>query len=272
MSDRHDDAEAGGCMFGAYLNPGTGGWVERHDSAQAEPEVPDRSAATLPVVVLSRTCIIKTAVIILPNVEVVEAGGAGFKIVEVLEGRADAYVHSTRIKGWDVCAGDALLRAAGSGLVDLEGKSLQYDASKPVLEGGVLASCARVKCGKRKFLAPSSSRTTSSKVGSEKFTLVLSWQCLRLWHVSDSFSRAPAQLPPAFQHQMTRSRKRWTRVETCKEKAGRKRVVGPSGISSLHRRDSDLLRDVGHSAGESHGTCLRSGGRDFQPFYSAAPL
>ena len=55
VSDRHDDAEAGGCMFGAYLNPGTGGWVERHDSAQAEPEVPDRSAATLPVVILSRT-------------------------------------------------------------------------------------------------------------------------------------------------------------------------------------------------------------------------
>eukprot|EP01138_Halocafeteria_seosinensis_P010754 gb/GECG01010982.1/.p1 GENE.gb/GECG01010982.1/~~gb/GECG01010982.1/.p1 ORF type:complete len:457 (+),score=65.50 gb/GECG01010982.1/:1-1371(+) len=39
------------------------------------------------------------------------AGGAGFKIGEVLADRQDVYVHTSGIKKWDLCAGDALLRA-----------------------------------------------------------------------------------------------------------------------------------------------------------------
>ena len=45
---------------------------------------------------------------------VVRAGGAGNKMLLVLEGAADAYVYpSTGTKKWDTCAGDAIIRAAG---------------------------------------------------------------------------------------------------------------------------------------------------------------
>ena len=45
---------------------------------------------------------------------VLQAGGTGNKMLLVLEGLANAYVHpSTGTKKWDTCAGDAIIRAAG---------------------------------------------------------------------------------------------------------------------------------------------------------------
>ena len=38
----------------------------------------------------------------------------------------DAYVHVTKIKKWDICAGDAILRALGGRLTDLDGKEVDY--------------------------------------------------------------------------------------------------------------------------------------------------
>ena len=54
----------------------------------------------------------------------------------------DAYVHVTLIKKWDICAGDAILRANGGRLTDLAGKDVDYSSSplEPKNEGGVLAT------------------------------------------------------------------------------------------------------------------------------------
>ncbi len=38
----------------------------------------------------------------------------------------DAYVHVTLIKKWDICAGDAILRALGGQLTDLSGKTVYF--------------------------------------------------------------------------------------------------------------------------------------------------
>ncbi len=73
--------------------------------------------------------------------DVVEAGGSGFKVVELLEGRADAYVHTSPIMKWDLCAGDAVLRASGGALTGLRGEDVDYaDVSSPRVSSGVLAA------------------------------------------------------------------------------------------------------------------------------------
>lgn len=73
---------------------------------------------------------------------VTPAGGAGYKSWEVLKGNQDAYVHVTLIKKWDICAGDAILRALGGKLTTLAGEDVDY-SGRPAHEkneGGVLAT------------------------------------------------------------------------------------------------------------------------------------
>lgn len=49
---------------------------------------------------------------------VITAGGSGYKGAEVLKGNALAYVHVTPIKTWDICAVDAVVRAANGTMVE----------------------------------------------------------------------------------------------------------------------------------------------------------
>lgn len=80
---------------------------------------------------------------------VTPAGGSGYKVAEVLTGAQDVYMHSTIIKKWDICAGDALLRAeAGSaagewegGIRDWHGEEVRYGQHDPVkLTNGLVAT------------------------------------------------------------------------------------------------------------------------------------
>jgi len=74
------------------------------------------------------------------------AGGAGFKALELVEGRADAYAHARGIRKWDICAADALLRASGGRLTDWRGARVCYCApraarlAEDVAADGVLAA------------------------------------------------------------------------------------------------------------------------------------
>jgi fructose-1,6-bisphosphatase/inositol monophosphatase family enzyme len=54
------------------------------------------------------------------------AAGAGFKAVQVLNGRAEAYVHATKIKVWDMCPVHVLMAAKGGRLEDSRGKALRF--------------------------------------------------------------------------------------------------------------------------------------------------
>lgn len=56
------------------------------------------------------------------------------------QGEADAYVHVTKIKSWDVCAADAVVHAAGGRFTDLRGKLLRYVKADPVFKHGLIAA------------------------------------------------------------------------------------------------------------------------------------
>jgi len=57
---------------------------------------------------------------------VTPAGGAGFKAWEVIKGTQDAYIHTTLIKKWDICAGAAILNALHGKLTTLDGQDIDY--------------------------------------------------------------------------------------------------------------------------------------------------
>ena len=68
-------------------------------------------------------------------------GSAGLKLAEVAAGLADAYVAPGRAGSrWDVCAGQALLEAAGGRLTDAFGDAIDYRAESLVNDRGIIAS------------------------------------------------------------------------------------------------------------------------------------
>ena len=59
----------------------------------------------------------------------------------MINGSIDAYVHTTRIKKWDVCAGNAILNAVGGQMTTLNGQLLDYgDTQNPRNNDGLLAT------------------------------------------------------------------------------------------------------------------------------------
>jgi len=62
-------------------------------------------------------------------------------VLRVINGSIDAYVHTTKIKKWDVCAGNAILNAVGGQMTTLTGQSLDYsDTENPQNTDGLLAT------------------------------------------------------------------------------------------------------------------------------------
>lgn len=61
--------------------------------------------------------------------------------MQVVNGEADAYVHVTNIKKWDLCAGSAIIHAASGKMTTLDGSDIMYTRSGYfVNERGVLAT------------------------------------------------------------------------------------------------------------------------------------
>ncbi|XP_029902782.1 3'(2'),5'-bisphosphate nucleotidase 1 isoform X3 [Myripristis murdjan] len=74
--------------------------------------------------------------------EVIRVGGAGNKIIQLIEGKASAYVFaSPGCKKWDTCAPEAILHTVGGKLTDMHGNAYCYDANvKHMNSAGVLAT------------------------------------------------------------------------------------------------------------------------------------
>ncbi|XP_055608709.1 putative inositol monophosphatase 3 [Uranotaenia lowii] len=79
------------------------------------------------------------------NSYIIPAGGAGYKVLQVLHNNATAYIHSTAIKKWDICAGNAILNAVGGRMTDLKNQEITYnDRDAFVNDNGLLAAAANV--------------------------------------------------------------------------------------------------------------------------------
>jgi len=75
------------------------------------------------------------------DIKIIPAGGAGYKSVLVANQTVSAYVHTTNIKKWDICAGDALMRTLGGKMTTLTGEDIYYGADSSVKnEKGLLAT------------------------------------------------------------------------------------------------------------------------------------
>ncbi|XP_068731634.1 3'(2'),5'-bisphosphate nucleotidase 1-like [Montipora capricornis] len=98
------------------------------------------------VVTTTRTHLHKTAMEAIEAMkpdQILKVGGAGYKVLLLLEGTADVYVFASRgCQRWDTCAGEALLEAVGGTLTDICGEHIKYDghASSYANNTGVLAS------------------------------------------------------------------------------------------------------------------------------------
>ncbi|XP_017487731.1 PREDICTED: 3'(2'),5'-bisphosphate nucleotidase 1-like [Rhagoletis zephyria] len=73
---------------------------------------------------------------------VLRVGGAGNKVLQVIEGKAHVYAFASRgCKKWDTCAPEGILHALGGQLTDILGNSLTYIKNENFTnELGVLAS------------------------------------------------------------------------------------------------------------------------------------
>lgn len=77
--------------------------------------------------------------------KVIKVGGAGYKVLQLLEGKAHAYVFATPgCKKWDTCAPEAVLEAHGGTLTNINGEHYEYNADvEHVNSRGVLASVCK---------------------------------------------------------------------------------------------------------------------------------
>ena len=88
------------------------------------------------------TGLVQDALDILKPDRVVKVGGAGHKVILLMEGEASAYVFpSPGCKKWDTCAPEAILHAMGGLLTDIHGNKYEYHAGvEHVNMEGVLAT------------------------------------------------------------------------------------------------------------------------------------
>ncbi|RUS74163.1 hypothetical protein EGW08_018078, partial [Elysia chlorotica] len=62
--------------------------------------------------------------------EIVRVGGAGHKVLLLIEGKVHAYVFASKgCKKWDTCAPEAVLCAIGGNLTDMLGNQILYHSS-----------------------------------------------------------------------------------------------------------------------------------------------
>ncbi|KAM7536741.1 hypothetical protein Aperf_G00000082832 [Anoplocephala perfoliata] len=80
------------------------------------------------------------------SIEIIPAGGSGYKMVELARGLADLYVHAGGARRWDVCAASAILHARGGVVRTLTGATITFSHHDPNdldSQAGIFAAASR---------------------------------------------------------------------------------------------------------------------------------
>ncbi|XP_054731137.1 putative inositol monophosphatase 3 [Anastrepha obliqua] len=134
-----------GVIHSPFIGQTAWAWVDNSMSeylASIHPVSPDTSK---PLITVSRSHAgsVKDLVrnVFGEKSEILTAAGAGYKVLQVISNNATAYLHSTKIKKWDICAGDAILSALGGTMTNLKGELIDYGPDgSPVNDQGLLAT------------------------------------------------------------------------------------------------------------------------------------
>lgn len=136
-------------IIGVIHNPFSGktawAWVDHATSEYLQAIYPHASQMQQTIITVSRSHA-GHAKDLIRNVfgeeaKILIAAGAGYKVLQVVANNATAYLHSTKIKKWDLCAGNAILRAFGGVMTTLDNQLIDYKANDdPVNTHGVLAT------------------------------------------------------------------------------------------------------------------------------------
>jgi 3'(2'), 5'-bisphosphate nucleotidase len=131
-----------GRLYGGVV--GVGAWVEAADGARApmHTSAVDRPAGIRLVASKNhRSERIERVKQALGITDEMNVGSVGLKIGLVSEAERDLYVYTGgRTKIWDTCGPEAVLRAAGGRMTDVDGKPLVYDRADLYNRRGVVAS------------------------------------------------------------------------------------------------------------------------------------
>lgn len=82
--------------------------------------------------------LIKRDLTSIPNSELIHAGGAGYKVLTVIDGTSDCYLYpKDGTKRWDTCAPEALIRCMNGTMTDIFGNEYSYQ----IKENDVVENC-----------------------------------------------------------------------------------------------------------------------------------
>ncbi|GFX92943.1 putative inositol monophosphatase 3 [Trichonephila clavipes] len=122
------------------------GWVGKGISNYSYPVASEPSDASRPFAVVidaAKKTFMKMKVrpVIGRHFHMIAANGAGYKSIQLTEGKADTYLHMHNIKKWKMCAGNALINALNGKMITTTRKIVDYgDPSDVTNSEGIIAA------------------------------------------------------------------------------------------------------------------------------------
>jgi 3'(2'), 5'-bisphosphate nucleotidase len=100
-----------------------------YDLKNGKLNAPTKSSDELRIVTTRShmTDLVKRSLTAIPNARLIHCGGAGYKILSVIDGNADCYIYPRNgTKRWDTCAPEALIRSLNGTLTDVFNNDYDY--------------------------------------------------------------------------------------------------------------------------------------------------